>query len=378
MLFSLLVGEVCEILHTDCTALHLDCNLPAQGSHMATITKLPSGKYRAQVRRQGVYRAQSFSRKIDAQGWAVEIERAIESGSSRGLMRPAAGMTLQDVIAAYTEQVKVPRAAELALLQIGRVIGQVPVRQLNALNIQDWIRDRQAKGLQTASILRPLGRLSTMLQWARDIKSIDLNPEIVLEARRRLVRHNPGHNRQRDRIPTAEEIERLQSYFNGEYSGYVPMAMLIDFALVSAMRVGEICRITFEDVNWERQTITIRDRKDPQQKIGNNQVVPLLPAAMQIVQARREVTGGKGRIFPYRSEYVSNLWFNTTQRLKVDNLTFHDLRYAAITELFRKGLGIPEVALVSGHRSWRELKRYTQLTATDVLGKFKALEQAGG
>jgi integrase len=274
--------------------------------------------------------------------------------------------------------VKVPRAAELALLQIGRVIGQVPVRQLNALNIQDWIRDRQAKGLQTASILRPLGRLSTMLQWARDIKSIDLNPEIVLEARRRLVRHNPGHNRQRDRIPTAAEIERLQSYFNGEYSGYVPMAMLIDFALVSAMRVGEICRITFEDVNWERQTITIRDRKDPQQKIGNNQVVPLLPAAMQIVQARREVTGGKGRIFPYRSEYVSNLWFNTTQRLKVDNLTFHDLRHAAITELFRKGLGIPEVALVSGHRSWRELKRYTQLTAADVLGKFKALELAGG
>jgi integrase len=192
------------------------------------------------------------------------------------------------------------------------------------------------------------------------------------------VRHNPGHNRQRDRIPTAEEIERLQSYFNGQYSGYVPMATLIDFALVSAMRIGEICRITFEDVNWERQTITIRDRKDPQKKIGNNQVVPLLPAAMQIVQARREVTGGKGRIFPYRSEYVSNLWFNTTQRLKVDNLTFHDLRHAAITELFRKGLGIPEVALVSGHRSWRELKRYTQLTATDVLGKFKALELAGG
>ena len=130
---------------------------------MATLTKLPSGKYRAQVRRQGVYRAQSFARKIDAQGWAVEIERAIESGSSRGLMRPAAGMTLQDVIAAFTEQV-----------------------------------------------------------------------------------------------------------------------------------------------------------------------------------------------------------------------TFHDLRHAAITELFRKGLGIPEVALVSGHRSWRELKRYTQLTATDVLGKFKALELAGG
>ncbi len=75
MIFFLLVGDACEALHIDCTALLLDCNRPAQGSHMATVTKLPSGKHRAQVRRQGVYQAQSLTRKIDAQGWAVEIER---------------------------------------------------------------------------------------------------------------------------------------------------------------------------------------------------------------------------------------------------------------------------------------------------------------
>jgi integrase len=345
---------------------------------MATINKLPSGKYRAQVRRQGVYRAQTFSRKIDAQTWAVEIERAIESGSSRGVMRPASGMTLSNIVEAYTSQVRLSHSAVLYLQQIARVIGHVGVRQLNTLHIQDWIRERQEMGLQTASILRPLGRLSTMLQWTRDVKSIDVNPDIVLEARRRLVRHNPGHNRQRDRVPSADELKQLRAFFAREYRGYVPMASIMDFALASAMRVGEICRITFEDVNWEHHTVTIRDRKDPKKKIGNDQIVPLLPAAMAIVQARRDVIGDKGRIFPYRSEYVSVLWYKTVQHLQIDNLTFHDLRHAAITELFRRGLGIPEVALVSGHRSWRELKRYTQLTAGDVLGKFRALEKAGG
>jgi integrase len=345
---------------------------------MATITKLPSGKYRAQVRRQGVYRAQTFTRKLDAQGWAVETERAVESGSSRGVMRPAAGMTLVDVVDAYTSQVRLARAAVLSLQQIGRVIGHVGVRQLNALHLQDWIRDRQEAGLQTASILRPLGRLSTLLQWTRDIKSIDVNPDIVLEARRRLVRHNPNHNHQRDRVPTSDEIQRLRSYFDGEYGGALPMAAIMDFAMASAMRVGEICRITFNDVNWAQQTVTIRDRKDPKQKIGNNQIVPLLPAAMRIVSAMKEVSGGRGRIFPHRSEYVSQTWYHATRRLQIEGLTFHDLRHAAITELFRKGLGIPEVALVSGHRSWRELKRYTQLTASDVLDKFRAREQAGG
>lgn len=344
---------------------------------MATITKLPSGKYRAQIRRMGVYRARTFPRKIDAQAWAVELERAIESGNSTGVIQPT-GITLDDLIEAYLRQTRQTRAADLSLRHIGRAIGQTPIRNLNGLRIQDWISARQADGLQTASILRQLGRLSRMLQWARDVKSIDIDTGMVLEARRRLVRHNPLHNRHRDRIPTAEELRRLRVHFNTDYKGSVPMSEIMDFALASAMRVGEICRITFEDVNWEDHTVLIRDRKDPRQKVGNNQVVPLLPAAMRIIEARRAATDGSGRIFPCRSVYVSEIWHHATRQLGVPDLTFHDLRHAAITELFRTGLGIPEVALISGHRSWRELKRYTQLTAADVLGKFMALEQGKG
>ena len=199
-----------------------------------------------------------------------------------------------------------------------------------------------------------------------------------MEARRRLVRHNPAHNRHRDRIPTPTEVARLRQYFEDEYRGEVPIAEIVDFALASAKRIGEICRISFEDVNWERHTVIIRDRKDPKQKIGNNQLVPLLPAAMAIVVARRDATDGRGLIFPYRSGYISHWWHHATRRLEIEDLTFHDLRHAAITDLFRKGLGIPEVALISWHRSWRELKRYTQLTAGDVLDKFRALETIGG
>jgi integrase len=345
---------------------------------MATITKLPSGKYRAQIRRQGIYRAQTFARKLDAQAWAAELERSIEGGTSAGVIQPPTGMTLSDVIEAYLRQVRLSKAAELSLAQIGRTIGKTPLRSMNAIRVQDWIAERQADGLVVSSIVRHLGRLSQLLHWARDMKNIDINPELVLEARRKLLRHHPVNTRLRDRIPTPEELERLRTYFREEFGGAAPMDQIMDFALATAMRVGEICRITFEDVDWAQQTVLIRDRKDPKQKIGNNQIVPLLPAALRIVEARKNELGGTGRIFPYRAPYVSETWYHTTRYLKIVDLTFHDLRHAAITDLFRKGLGIPEVALVSGHRSWRELKRYTQLTAADVLGKFRALEQAGG
>ena len=354
------------------------CKLTAQGLHMATISKLPSGKYRAQIRRKGIYRARTFLRKLDAQVWAAEHERAIEGGSSAGVIQAPVAMTLNDVIEAYLRQVAAPRTTELALQQIGRSIGNTPLRQMNALRVQDWVSERQEAGLKPSSITRNLGRLSAVLQWARDMRNIDIDPEMAREARRRFCRHNPVVERHRDRIPTEEELARLRTYFKTEYTGGLPMTQIMDFALASAMRVGEICRITFADVDWDAGTIIIRDRKDPKFKLGNNQTVPLLPEARKILEARRAAQGGVGRVFPCSSAYVSFTWHHSTRAVGIDNLTFHDLRHAAITRLFTHGLSIPEVALISGHKTWRELTRYTQPTAADVLGKFMALEQRKG
>ena len=42
-------------------------------------------------------------------------------------------------------------------------------------------------------------------------------------------------------------------------------------------------------------------------------------------------------------------------------LHFHDLRHEAINRFFERGLSLPEVALISGHRDHRMLLRYTHL-----------------
>lgn len=43
---------------------------------MASYQYLPSGSWRAQVRKHGVYNAYTFERKRDAVQWATEIEAA--------------------------------------------------------------------------------------------------------------------------------------------------------------------------------------------------------------------------------------------------------------------------------------------------------------
>ena len=51
---------------------------------MATITKRPSGKWQATVRKDGKSRSKSFSKRADATKWARETELNAESG---GLQR---------------------------------------------------------------------------------------------------------------------------------------------------------------------------------------------------------------------------------------------------------------------------------------------------
>ena len=52
--------------------------------------------------------------------------------------------------------------------------------------------------------------------------------------------------------------------------------------------------------------------------------------------------------------------------LGIEDLHFHDLRHAATASFFRQGLDIPRVALLTGHKTWAMLRRYTDIKPADV------------
>jgi hypothetical protein len=49
---------------------------------MATFNKLPSGYWRAQVRRKGHHVSRTFRLKSEAEVWAIDAERAVQIGKS--------------------------------------------------------------------------------------------------------------------------------------------------------------------------------------------------------------------------------------------------------------------------------------------------------
>ncbi|CAN0325476.1 unnamed protein product, partial [Chrysoparadoxa australica] len=65
---------------------------------MAGINKLASGKYRVQVRRNGVYSSKSFNLKSDAERWAREAEIKLDRGQSLKRRGPKHLRTFGDLI----------------------------------------------------------------------------------------------------------------------------------------------------------------------------------------------------------------------------------------------------------------------------------------
>lgn len=335
---------------------------------MPTFSQLPSGRWRVQVRRGGAYKAATFDKKRDAEDWAREVETRSELVAVEAFAPPSADATLADLIAKYQDvHAREPRKTKLATLLRLKAdpLGKVRLRSLSALHFRDFVDRRQADGAGGVTIAGDLSAISAVLKWGRHARRLDLPVGLATDARRDLpYRGLRTRGVERDREPTDAELTRLYAHWKNDRQR-IPMETLCRFALATAMRQDEICRIEIEDVKHIARAVVIRDRRDPRDREGNDQTVPLLAEAWALMQpAIRERSSGK--VFPYRAASVSAAFTRACAALGIEDLHFQDLRHRATADLFRMGLDIPRVALMTGHKTWAQLKRYTSIQPADV------------
>lgn len=337
---------------------------------MATFSQLPSGKWRAQIRRAGIYRNATFATKREAKDWSAVIESQANHIAAGGLAPIPKGATLADLIDKYNDDfAKTPgktKAATLAMLK--REIGKVRLATLNSTVLRDFIDRRTAAGAGGVTVAADLSFLSAVLKWGRHARQLDIPERLALDARGSL-KHRGLNTRgqEREREPTDAELMRLYAHWSSRPLQRIDMPLLCRFALATGMRQGEICRLQVDDVDRAARTVVIRDRKDPRNKAGNDQTVPLLADAWAIVEPMIE---GRdvGGVFDARAASVSSAFTRACQALAppIKDLHFHDLRHRATASFFRMGLDIPRVALLTGHKTWAMLRRYTDIKPADV------------
>lgn len=340
---------------------------------MPTYRKRGS-RWQVQVRRQGFFRSQVFDTKAAAERWARRIEREIDEGKVEG--KVAAAGTVSDLLKSYEAAIAkvrpIGRSKYGVLAQLERGIGSVLLKALTDDVVLEHAARRRKEGAGPVTVGLELSLLGTILRSAHGLLGVRHSDEPVRRARQSLRNAGlSGKSQERDRRPTRAELEALCSHFRDNPRQRVPMGDIIEFAVATAMRREEIMRLAWSDLNDEQRVVTIRDRKDPRKKIGNHETVPLLDVtgydAMAIIQRQRRQAPA---IFPYEPDTVTTTFARACNRLQIVDLRFHDLRHEGVSRMFEAGMTIEEVALCSGHKDWKTLRRYTHLKAEDLARRY--------
>ncbi len=339
---------------------------------MASIHKQKSGSWRVQVRRKGRSISETFVNREDAKRWATDVERQIDRCETPASSRISKLKTLNQLIdlhiADMKEVGKAPgRSKDATLQMLKRKLGKLTLTELDRDRIIRFGKDRAAEGAGPVTVGMDIGLIKLVVQHVAAVHGIPVRVEPIDLGRYALKRLGlVGKSNERDRRPTEEELEKLMAHWDANERQLIPMSRIVKFAIATAMRQEEICRVTWNDLNPRTKMLLIRDRKDPRQKKGNDQRIPLFGVsgydAMALVEEQRAIRANNDdRIFPYNHKTISSRFTRTCQALAIEDLHFHDLRHEGASRLFEAGFQIHQVSLVTGHKDWKMLRRYTHL-----------------
>lgn len=324
---------------------------------MATIVK-KRGKWFVQIRRsfhKPIYK--TFLSKIDAQRYARETERLIEIGQFVDTSE-ASKTSLKQLLERYEREVSSKKRTEQDPYLIRNICKfdfvTKMLTQINSSDIAEF-RDARLKSVSASSVNRELSILSHCIdlainEWKCYIRQNPVTPNLRLK-------ENPSRTRRL--LPG--EYEKLMQSCKLNYAFWCP---IIDFAIHTGMRRGELLQITWDMVHLEKKFITLPPEITKTNKSRN---VPLQPKAIQILKEMPRSINGK--IFPIGVKNFERSWNSICKRSGIKGLRFHDLKREAISRLFEQGLSVSEVRLFVGN-SLSTLSVYTQHNSTYVAEKL--------
>lgn len=324
--------------------------------------------------------SKTFSKASIAKAWGARRVIEIEAGIATPAAEKPVVVSLAELIDKYLSHptVKAGRSARANLGMIQRhELASCSVSEVTAKDFIEFCRYRREIGRSPATIANNMSNISAVFHSAPTLFNIPVNMPALKEAKDYCLRAGiTGESEKRNRRPTNEEIEALLTELSlreRRANSGAPFTQIFNFSVLTCMRIGEVCRLRWQDVDYASKSVIVRDRKDPRKKLGNHMIVPLLGDAWKILESQPK--SGE-RIFPYNSANISQVFINAKAKLGIKGLRYHDLRREGASRLFEMGFSVEEVAQVTGHKNlhtlwtvYREIypqtlhDRFEQLTA---------------
>jgi integrase len=260
--------------------------------------------------------------------------------------------------------------------RIGAALGNIPLASLSPLHIQDWYTDRLATGLTTTTVRLYHGVLHTALKQAVRLRLLPSNPaDAVEQPKRRHVEMKTW-----DAAQVRKFLEATADH---------PLGTMWRLAVLTGLRQGEILGLTWDDIDLERGTLSVRrgvilgkagrEFGPTKSRAGQRQVA--LPAscvtslrAHRARQNKERLALGPawrdlGLVFPrydgdvYPPSTLRKRWVETIKLADVPYIRFHDMRHTSATLALILGEHPKVVQERLGHSSIKmTLDRYSHVT----------------
>jgi len=321
---------------------------------MATFRKR-NGKWQARIQlARGPSQARTFQKLSEAKKWALLVESDFYHSA---YPKKQTCVTLYEAFKRYLRDINVlKKRAKIERYRIKAWMKSdykdLKLDQIKTHHLAAWRDQLIKKNYQANTIRLHLAVLSHLFTIAKSEWGFEQLENPVINLKR------PKLPKTRSTRITDQDITLLIKNTESKLLPY-----LIRLALLTGMRRSELIKLHWTDVHWDKKYIHIKDTKN-----GEDRFIPLTSKIYEIIKS---INVHNEKIFNITEHAVTVAFTRALHRSKLTHMSFHTLRHEAITRFFEMGLTIPEVASISGHKSWSMLRRYTHLQSQTLINKLE-------
>lgn len=269
-----------------------------------------------------------------------------------------------DILKAFIEAKSVEGRSEKTLNRYSYMLEKMlsemgkPAAKVNANDIRAYLANERERGLSGRSLEGVRQIMSTFFNWT---------------VREGLISKNPMSNigaikfKKDIKLPFSSlEIEMLKQGCETDRD-----RALVDFLLSTGCRIGEVCRLKTESIDFQRLELTVLGKGNKERVVYLTEVAAA--SLKKYLSGRTDnddhlFTGTRGPLTP---QGVRFLFTQLSKRSGVPNVHPHRFRRTLATHLIDRGMPIQEVAYVLGHSNLNTTMTYVYIEKSNVKASYR-------
>jgi len=263
------------------------------------------------------------------------------------------------------------KAAFAGSRYLDKFFRNMPILEITALTIKEFVNWRRKKGHKDATIRRQLTPLRSAFQRAKDLDLLTDNhiPSFVL----------PRDSEPREGFLGPEDFDLILE----KLPDHLKSAAL--FMYFTGARKGSVKKVTWSMVSKDNAQITMPGRINKNRKPHVIPLVgPLEPIVNMLTEMRKSFPNPEEHVFDFKNH--RNIWNQICTELgfgkldkktrKYEGLLMHDFRRSAARNLIKMGVRKELAKKITGHLTDEMFDRYAIQTTEDVAAELRKFKPA--